>query len=101
MNSQKMWHTVTYFITAELWKDFYNKIFFLAYLGSTWSKWSSRDTNKSEPVVGEAAKVLWTCNKMIEWDIKKKKEECHIWKILGDAVLIIQKFIVISQKDGC
>ena len=38
---------------------------------------------------------------MAEWDYKEKEEECHICYLLGDAVLIIQKVIVMSQKDGC
>ena len=32
---------------------------------------------------------------------KKQKEECHICLLIGDAVLVFQKFIVMSQKDGC
>ena len=32
---------------------------------------------------------------------KKQKEECHICSVLGEVVLIIQRFIVMSEKDSC
>ena len=31
----------------------------------------------------------------------KNKRECHICQLLRDAVLIIQKFMVMLLKDGC
>ena len=31
---------------------------------------------------------------------KKQKDECHICQLLGEVVLIIQKFIAMSEKDG-
>ena len=39
---------------------------------------------------------------MIKWDYKKKTERglSHICQLLGEVVLVIQKFIVISEKDG-
>ena len=32
---------------------------------------------------------------------KEQKEECHIYvSSLGEVVMVIQKFIVMSEKDG-
>ena len=50
--------------------------------------------------MGEAAKVH---KHLIKWlrKIIKKKGECTYARLPGDVVLIIQKCIVMSQKDGC
>ena len=37
---------------------------------------------------------------MVKRDYKKQKEECHICYLVGDAALVIQKFIVVSENDG-
>ena len=41
---------------------------------------------------------------LIKWlseIIKKQNEEYHICELLGDVVLVIQIFIVMSEKGGC
>ena len=49
----------------------------------------------------EACKVHKHLIKWLKEIIKKRTRECNICKLLGDAFLIIQKVIVMLQKDGC
>ena len=41
---------------------------------------------------------------LIKWLSKiiktKQIEECHVCQLLGEGFLVIQKFIVMSEKDG-